>query len=612
MASADVLNVLYSKNKTAAEFNFDAMMIPSMFNYISPNHINELYKIATSLKLQGNIQAKYDRIDKVMLPLGFKRFATGTNRVVYSHLEDQRFLAKIALDRTGLQDNPSEYQHQWLLKPFVTKIFEVSHNGVIAFTERVQPINTIEEFASVAGDVFELLSKIIGKYVLEDIGSDYFMNWGLRNGFGPVLLDFPYLFELDGAKLYCNNEVDGFRCGGEVDYDDGINRLTCKKCGKRYLAKELGKKNNKSITIMKEEYEMAIGVTINQVKKDGSKVTLVDSLNNAKVTPVGKQILTEYCKNDEPINKGNSNEENPAPNINEKDMMKYLFRTNCMSMNPGYDRVGFSRHKRRELKNVNDYEAINNKIINKVLKQTDGFVEVRQLEKIDKQFNVPDDTEDTERELKELERQKAHERELRSKVGVEITINPTPMSEESLEEKMKELFNECSYQPKPQVEETPKEVVVEETAVQPKEEAVIEPEVITVEEEPPKKEMPQNLMVRLKEQMFEVLTYLMNEEVINNDHGGFYNDCDIIWDDLVLACESALTMFLLYNNDFVCDDIEECVDNLLVAFISESECEFAKKIKNYIHNVMHMTVQDYADVSCRNTTPDENENREEE
>ena len=30
------------------------------------------------------------------------------------------------------------------------------------------------------------------------------MNYGLREGFGPVLLDYPYVFELDGRKLICN------------------------------------------------------------------------------------------------------------------------------------------------------------------------------------------------------------------------------------------------------------------------------------------------------------------------------------------------------------------------------------------------------------------------
>ena len=35
---------------------------------------------------------------------------------------------------------------------------------------------------------------------MADIGTNFFMNWGIRPGFGPVLLDYPYVYELDGNK----------------------------------------------------------------------------------------------------------------------------------------------------------------------------------------------------------------------------------------------------------------------------------------------------------------------------------------------------------------------------------------------------------------------------
>jgi hypothetical protein len=67
-------------------------------------------------------------------------------------------------------------------------------------------------------------------------------NWGIRKGFGPVLLDFPYIYELDGAKLFCQSRLmDGSICGGEIDYDAGFNFLTCSKCGELYRANELSK-----------------------------------------------------------------------------------------------------------------------------------------------------------------------------------------------------------------------------------------------------------------------------------------------------------------------------------------------------------------------------------
>ena len=78
-----------------------------------------------------------------------------------------------------------------------------------------------------------IANKFIGKYVLEDIGTIWFKNWGIRPGFGPVLLDYPYLFEVDIRDLYCYDMTPlGLPCGGQIDYDAGFNILICTKCGK--------------------------------------------------------------------------------------------------------------------------------------------------------------------------------------------------------------------------------------------------------------------------------------------------------------------------------------------------------------------------------------------
>ena len=255
MAKLDVLESLYNKRKSALEFNFDALTAPPLMSLLTPYDIMELNKIAKSVKLAGKIDLKYKLIDNIMTNRGFVKLHAGTNRVVYRFLEDQRFVAKIAVDRVGLGDNPAEFHNQFLLKPFVTKVFEVSPCGTIAIVERVDPIMSREEFLSVADDVFNLLTKIfIGKYVLEDVGTHYFMNWSIRSGFGPVLLDFPYVYELDGRKLYCNAPAIPGRkdivCGGEIDYDDGFNNLVCTKCGKHYQARELKKAEEQKLIIV--------------------------------------------------------------------------------------------------------------------------------------------------------------------------------------------------------------------------------------------------------------------------------------------------------------------------------------------------------------------------
>lgn len=262
MASADILQILYAKQKTPEEFNFDAMWAPTVFDLIPPFEVDKLRAIATSIKLSSKIDDKYKMIKDIVEPYGFRKLHAGTNRVVYRHLECTNIVMKIAIDDTGMTDNPREFENQQWLKPFVTKTFDVSPCGTVAISERIQPITTKEEFLSISEDIFDLITEnIIGEYILEDIGTKFFRNWGIRNGFGPVLLDYPYVFRLDGAKLYCNKDdpITGEICGGEIDYDDGFNFLRCTKCGAMVEAKLLKQdiKQNK-ICIKNEELNSMI------------------------------------------------------------------------------------------------------------------------------------------------------------------------------------------------------------------------------------------------------------------------------------------------------------------------------------------------------------------
>lgn len=277
MAKANILEALYSKHKSPLEFNFDMLTAPPLLSLLSAYDIMELNRIARSIKLSGKIDEKYRLIDNIMNARGFVKLHAGTNRVVYRFLEDQRFVVKVAIDKVGLGDNPAEFNNQFLLKPFVTKVFEVSPCGTVGLFERVDAIMSREEFLSVADDIFNLITKVfVGKYVLEDFGSWYFMNYGVRrNGYGPVLLDFPYVYELDGNKLYCNAaKYPGSkeRCGGQLDYDDGFNNLICTKCGKRYQARELKKAEKDQLIIVGGKKTMKVRVKLGkEVIYDSSK-----------------------------------------------------------------------------------------------------------------------------------------------------------------------------------------------------------------------------------------------------------------------------------------------------------------------------------------------------
>ena len=264
MSRVSLIEQLYApKKKSALEFNYDGLWAPPIRFLLSQQDIDGLYKIATSLKYNDNIEKKYELIDAIMRPRGFKRGNCGTNRVVYNFLEDTSFCMKIALDRVGIQDSPREYKNQEFFKPFCCKIFEVDPTGVIACVERVNPISSLEEFMSIADDVFNMMvTKIIGKYVVDDLGTEKFLNYGIRynsNGvaFGPVILDYPYAYELDGAKLRCSKPIQigdkEFACGGEIDYDAGLNNLVCTKCGRTYSARELAKDDSKVIKFYTDE-----------------------------------------------------------------------------------------------------------------------------------------------------------------------------------------------------------------------------------------------------------------------------------------------------------------------------------------------------------------------
>lgn len=239
----ELMNVMYGGTTTLEQFNWDRMHTVPILNLMSMQDIDYIRKLILSPRYSGNNKYKMDKIDEVMHFRGFTRFAGGTNRLVYIHPAAPNAVFKVAIDSVGITDNPAEYHNQELLKPYCCKVFECSPCGTIASFERVYRITTFDEFYQIADDYFYILSrKIIGKYVMEDIGIDFFMNVGIRIGCHPVILDFPYLYELDGRKLKCGNELDdGTICGGEIDYDDGFNKLICKKCGRIYRAKDLAK-----------------------------------------------------------------------------------------------------------------------------------------------------------------------------------------------------------------------------------------------------------------------------------------------------------------------------------------------------------------------------------
>ena len=292
MARTDVLSILYAKKKSIKQFDWNSLIAPPMLSILSAYDINLIESINRDPRLISEPKKKKQYIDDILKPRGLVRFAAGTNRVVYKYLENQSILFKVAVSQPGMNDCNRELYNQQFLKPFCAKCFEASPGGSIGLFERVETINTYEQYLGVAEDHFNLLDHIFGsgKFIMEDVGSKFWRNIGIRTGFGVVFVDYPMLFELDGNKLFCRNKdkFTGMPCGGEIDVDAGYNHLFCRKCGMQYMGTDLAKKikNNEIIVVGKEENNMRMkinynGQTIIRDSQD-SAATYLDEVRNKK------------------------------------------------------------------------------------------------------------------------------------------------------------------------------------------------------------------------------------------------------------------------------------------------------------------------------------------
>ena len=325
VTDSNILDTLYSGTTTALNFHYDNLMAPPIGWLLSPTDIEDLKRIALSVKLSGNIRKKLQCIKDILKPKGFIHLAGGTNRVVYYHPDVPGVVYKIALDAIGIRDNPAEFMNQRLIKPYCCKVFECSPCGTIASFERVERITSLEEFESVADDIYYIISRILlGKYVLEDIGINFFLNWGIRTrsssgyAFGPVILDFPYIYELDGGKLFCNKILDnGQKCGGEIDYDDGFNFLCCTKCGAQYNARDLAKasKQGSGILIRKKGRLKDMEIKLVRGNETIASFNGTDTVDYMKKPAVAKSWRNRVHSNDDPIKSRNDIKKTPVVGI---------------------------------------------------------------------------------------------------------------------------------------------------------------------------------------------------------------------------------------------------------------------------------------------------------
>ena len=232
-------SVLFTPQSTNYQQLFESIQMPiDGWALLSPDDVSRLYWIATTGSLAGKFDKKRELMDEVMHSRGFKFMAGGTNRMVYKHYEFPTIVAKVPIDKVGMNDNAAEMKNQQYLWPYCTKMIQLV--GHIGFAERVEPILNRYQFNAFIPMIYLATIQISGKYILEDIGCQMYKNWAVRKGWGVCLCDYPYVFKLDGKKLICRQLMrNGTLCGGEITFDDGFNHLYCTKCGRMYNAAEL-------------------------------------------------------------------------------------------------------------------------------------------------------------------------------------------------------------------------------------------------------------------------------------------------------------------------------------------------------------------------------------
>ena len=243
---------------------FDDLQGPMVEDLFDAETIKSIKMTVTNPKIKF-FKDTFRILAGILNPLGYILAHAGTNRVVFQPQFDDSFVVKIGLDIAGRTNNPNEIVNQKYLKPFVCKCFDTTDDGVIGTFERVVPIENLYQLWSVREDIFDIMRAITKRFIIDDFGTEAFKNWGVRKGFGPVLLDYADMYILDKDTAYCRKPIDWHStavCGGELGYTPGYNKIMCKKCGGIGKAKQYKGKEKLSVYVPSRGIDMGIKCTI--------------------------------------------------------------------------------------------------------------------------------------------------------------------------------------------------------------------------------------------------------------------------------------------------------------------------------------------------------------
>lgn len=268
--------------------NWNSLRANPIAYYLPYDAIQQLGSIVANVRLMNNASKKYKMIEELLARYGLVHLASGTNRKTFYSKWDPSVIFKIGVDRTGKEANLAEVQSQQILRPYCVRIFQVLPDGLISLQERVDTMTWEDYNHRYAGLIFDIIMGLIyNGFIMEDIGKNFFRNWGIRSTNRiPVLLDFPYVYKIDWSKLRCihTDPLTGIQCDGYLDYDyRGMNEIICTKCGTRYSAAYLAKVGTP------EEYNP------NKIEQRRDSTMPLLNLNNIKVQLMkGDQVVHRY------------------------------------------------------------------------------------------------------------------------------------------------------------------------------------------------------------------------------------------------------------------------------------------------------------------------------
>jgi hypothetical protein len=217
--------------------DWNAIQRPPIECYIPQIGLDNLRALVNDPAWMNKTAKKKKEARKILKQFGLTQIAAGTNRMCFGCEYDPGIVFKLGLDRVGRSDNLAESYNQYFLNGFGAKIIHVLPDGILGMCERVKTMDQ-KTYAEHSDIIYRLITywSVCKNILIEDIGCNFFKNWGVRLGFGPVLLDYPYVYKVSPFKLVCHRKdpLTQQECMGHIDYDPGLNQIVCDRCGVRY------------------------------------------------------------------------------------------------------------------------------------------------------------------------------------------------------------------------------------------------------------------------------------------------------------------------------------------------------------------------------------------